>query len=55
VDGPTGVLTASTIVVGLLGAYLAVLGVYLVIAGLSLKWAAAPSTPATPAVVSEPS
>ena len=44
VDGPTGVLTASTIVVGLLGAYLAVIGVYLVIAGLSMKWAAAPST-----------
>jgi uncharacterized membrane protein HdeD (DUF308 family) len=53
VDGPTGVLTASTIVVGLLGAYLAVLGVYLVIAGLSLKWAAAPSAPATPAAISE--
>ena len=44
VDGPTGVLTASTIVVGALGAYLAVIGVYLVIAGLSMKWAAAPST-----------
>jgi uncharacterized membrane protein HdeD (DUF308 family) len=44
IDGPTGVLTASTIVVGLFGAYLAVLGVYLVIAGLSMKWAAAPSS-----------
>lgn len=33
-----GTLTASVIVVGVLGAYLAVLGVYLVIAGLSLKW-----------------
>jgi hypothetical protein len=55
VDGPTGVLTASTIVVGLLGAYLAVLGVYLVIAGLSMKWAAAPSTaPAAPAAVDAP-
>jgi hypothetical protein len=49
VDGPTGVLTASTIVVGLLGAYLAVLGVYLVIAGLSMKWAAAPSSSAAAA------
>lgn len=49
VDGPTGVLTASTMVVGILGAYLAVLGVYLVIAGLSMKWAAAPSTAPTPA------
>ena len=44
VDGPTGVLTASTIVVGLFGAYLAVIGVYLVIAALSIKWAAAPSS-----------
>ena len=33
-----GQLTASIIVVGLLGAYFAILGVYLVIAGLSLKW-----------------
>jgi uncharacterized membrane protein HdeD (DUF308 family) len=40
--GPDGVdraLTASIIVVGLLGAYSAVLSVFLVIAGLSLKWA----------------
>jgi uncharacterized membrane protein HdeD (DUF308 family) len=40
--GPDGVdraLTASIILVGLLGAYSAVLGVFLVIAGLSLKWA----------------
>ena len=39
--GPDGVarqLTASVIVVGLLGAYWAITGVYLVIAGLSLKW-----------------
>ena len=50
VDGATGVLTASTMVVGLLGAYLAVLGVYLVIAGLSLKWAGAASTPTSSAV-----
>jgi uncharacterized membrane protein HdeD (DUF308 family) len=34
----TGVLTASIIVVGLLGVYWAILAVYLVIAGLSLKW-----------------
>jgi hypothetical protein len=52
VDGPTGVLTASTIVVGALGAYLAVIGVYLVIAGLSMKWAAAPST--SPVVADAP-
>ena len=32
-------LTASIILVGVLGAYSAILGVYLVIAGLSLKWA----------------
>jgi uncharacterized membrane protein HdeD (DUF308 family) len=32
-------LTASIVLVGLLGAYDALLGVYLVIAGLSLKWA----------------
>jgi uncharacterized membrane protein HdeD (DUF308 family) len=40
--GPDGIeraLTASVILVGVLGAYGAVLGVYLVIAGLSLKWA----------------
>ena len=40
--GPDGVeraLTASVVLVGLLGAYDAILGVYLVIAGLSLKWA----------------
>jgi uncharacterized membrane protein HdeD (DUF308 family) len=39
--GPDGIeraLTASVILVGVLGAYGAVLGVYLVIAGLSLKW-----------------
>ena len=43
------VLTASVIVVGALGAYWAILGVYLVIAGLSLRWAAAPTTSASPA------
>jgi uncharacterized membrane protein HdeD (DUF308 family) len=40
--GPDGVdrsLTASIVLVGLVGAYAAILGVYLVIAGLSLKWA----------------
>ena len=39
--GPDGVvreLTASVIIVGLLGAYWIVIGIYLVIAGLSLKW-----------------
>jgi len=42
-------LTASVIVVGLLGAYAAIVAVYLVIAGLSLKWAPQAST----SVVSE--
>lgn len=48
-EGPDGVvreLTASVIVVGVLGAYWAILGIYLVIAALSLKWA--PETSATP-------
>jgi len=35
-------LTASTILVGALGAYTAIVAVYLVIAGLSLKWAQHP-------------
>lgn len=51
-------LTASIIVVGLLGAYWAILGVFLVIAGLSQKWADAPATataePVTTAPVPEP-
>ena len=38
-----GVLTASVVVVGLLGAYWAILGVYLVIASLSLRWSTAPT------------
>lgn len=53
--GPDGVareLTASIIVVGVLGAYWAIVAVYLVIAGLSLKWA--PATPA-PVLVGETS
>ena len=41
IEGVAGVLTASTIVVGALGAYFAVIGVYLVIAAFSLKWAPA--------------
>lgn len=36
-----GVLTASVIVVGIFGAYAAILGVYLAIAGFSLKWSTA--------------
>ena len=43
VDKFEGLLTASTIVVGVLGAYWAILGVYLVIAGLSLRWASVPA------------
>jgi uncharacterized membrane protein HdeD (DUF308 family) len=39
IEGVEGVLTASVVVVGALGAYWAVLGVYLMIAGLSIKWA----------------
>jgi uncharacterized membrane protein HdeD (DUF308 family) len=39
-------LTASIMVVGLFGAYAAIVAVYLVIAGLSLKWAPQASTPA---------
>ncbi len=42
-------LTASIMVVGMLGAYAAIVAVYLVIAGLSLKWAPQAST----SVVSE--
>jgi uncharacterized membrane protein HdeD (DUF308 family) len=44
--GPDGIvreLTASVIIVGLLGAYWIVIGIYLVIAGLSLKWSAEPA------------
>ncbi len=39
IEAVGGVLTASVVVVGALGAYWAVLGVYLAIAGLSIKWA----------------
>ncbi len=48
--GPDGVvreLTASVIIVGLLGAYWVVIGIYLVIAGLSLKWSGEPAGPTT--------
>ncbi|MGV8858407.1 hypothetical protein [Rhodoglobus sp.] len=51
--GPDGVdreLTASIVVVGLLGAYWAILGVYLVIAALSLKWSSNDHIAATAAV-----
>jgi len=53
--GPDGIdreLTASIVVVGLLGAYWAILGVYLVIAALSLKWSTTDSDAVT-AVVQE--
>jgi uncharacterized membrane protein HdeD (DUF308 family) len=53
-EGTTGVLDASVVAVGILGAYAAILAVYLLIAGFSAKWgtqsvrgetaAAAPST-----------
>ncbi len=41
-DGIVRDLTASVVVVGLLGAYWAIIGIYLVIAGLSLKWSTDP-------------
>lgn len=48
-----GQLTASVMIVGLFGAYAAIVAVFLFIGGLSLKWGAdpgrAPSTPAGPA------
>jgi hypothetical protein len=46
-DGIARDLTASVVVVGLLGAYWAIEAVYLVIAGLSLKWGT-DSRPVTP-------
>lgn len=42
-------LTASIMLVGMLGAYAAMVAVYLVIAGLSLKWAPSASVTATEA------
>jgi len=47
IEAVSGVLTASVVVVGSLGAYWAILGVYLAIAGLSLKWAPRPETAGT--------
>jgi uncharacterized membrane protein HdeD (DUF308 family) len=37
-EGTTGVLDASVVAVGILGAYAAILAVYLLIAGFSAKW-----------------
>ncbi len=37
-EGTTGVLDASIVAVGILGAYAAILAVYLLIAGFSAKW-----------------
>ncbi|MEO6943400.1 MAG: hypothetical protein ABI053_01655 [Lacisediminihabitans sp.] len=49
-EGATGVLDASVVAVGILGAYAAILAVYLLIAGFSAKWGTqsvrAGSTPA---------
>lgn len=46
----TGTLTASIIVVGIIGAYTILIGVYLVIGGLSARWSAVDDTvSATPA------
>jgi len=51
-DGVARVLSASVIVVGILGAYGAITAVYLIIGGLSLKWAPTPATLAGDAVPS---
>ncbi|MDF1477696.1 hypothetical protein PYV02_01200 [Leifsonia sp. H3M29-4] len=48
-DGVTRELTAAVVVVGLLGAYAALLGVFLTIGALSLKW-----SPETGVVAPEP-
>jgi len=47
VDDTTYYLTSSIVVVGLLGAYWAIMGVFLIIAAFSVKWADAPA-PVTP-------
>lgn len=46
IEQVSGQLTSSTVLVGVLGAYGVLVGVFLVIAALSLKWQAAPATPA---------
>jgi uncharacterized membrane protein HdeD (DUF308 family) len=45
-EGTTGVLDASIVAVGILGAYAAILAIYLLIAGFSAKWGTQ-SEPAT--------
>lgn len=55
-EGTTGVLDASVVAVGILGAYAALLAVYLLIAGFSAKWGTQPvrgGTTAAPAATSE--
>lgn len=47
--GVEGVLRADIVVVGLVGAYAAIIGVYLVIGGLSLRWAVKRPVAAAPA------
>ncbi|WP_460948034.1 hypothetical protein [Okibacterium endophyticum] len=42
IENVEGALTASVVVVGVLGAYAAILAVHFIIGGLSLKWASAP-------------
>ena len=49
-DGVVRVLDASVVVIGVLGAYAAILAVFLVIAGLSAKWAAQPSESASDSI-----
>jgi hypothetical protein len=45
-EGTTGILDASIVAVGILGAYAAILAIYLLIAGFSAKWGTQ-SEPAT--------
>jgi len=47
-EGTTGVLDASIVAVGILGAYAAILAVYLLIAGFSAKWGTQSEPAATP-------
>jgi len=41
VEGVQGAVTASVALVGVFGAYLAIVGIFLTIASFSLKWSAA--------------
>ncbi|MCY7411713.1 MAG: hypothetical protein LH471_01530 [Salinibacterium sp.] len=45
VEGVQGAVTASVALVGVFGAYLAIIGIYLAIGAFSLKWSVAPPLP----------